>query len=157
MIALHKMCDNTGQWKHGIYCSSMVKTGILAYFTQCWKLKKISRGTWFLITVISKEFLIANLWALRTGATFSWNCNKFFKLLQFHEKILSVPGYFSFVAQHFFLKKFVSAIKKNFKSIWNSFLLLKQIFWEKREFVKKVNKNHVSPHLQHELMQHNSF
>ena len=46
--------------------------------------------------------------------TNSW---KFFKLLQFHENILSVPGYFYFVAQHFFLKKFVSATTKNFKSI----------------------------------------
>ena len=43
--------------------------------------------------------------ALGTRATFSWNCNKFFKLLQFHEKFLSVHGYFSFVPETNFLRK----------------------------------------------------
>ena len=39
--------------------------------------------------------------------------------------------YLLFLQIPFFLKKFVSATKKNFKSIWNFLLLLKQIFWEK--------------------------
>ena len=112
------------------------------------------QNTWILkVKAVKSEFFPVQFrkhthwgkWALGTRATISWNCNKFFKLLQFHGKSLSVPGYFSFFVLHFFLKKFVSATKKNFKSIWNFFLLLlKQIFWEKREFVKKVNKNYVS-------------
>ena len=73
-------------------------------------------------------------------ATFSWNGNKFFKLLQFHEKKLSVPRYFYFVMKHFFLKKSVSATKSNFKSIW-IFFVAETNFLRKRNLYKKYIKN----------------
>ena len=88
-------------------------------------------------------------WIFHQFATNFSNC------CNFMNKFWVTPGIF-FCCATFFLKTFVSATTKNLKSIWIFFLLLKQILWEKREFVKKLNKKHVSPHLQHELMQHNS-
>ena len=97
-------------------------------------------------------------YAFGTWATFSWNCKKFSNCCSFMKKYGVSRHIFLLLCNIFFLKKFVSATKK----ISDQFeflllLLLKQIFWEKRDFVKIVNKKHVSLHLQHELMQHNSF
>ena len=78
------------------------------------------------------------------------NCCNFMK------KFWLFPGIFLLLRNTFFSKKLFQQPKK-FQIDLNFFFLLKQIFWEKREFIKKVNKKHVSPHLQHELMQHNSF
>ena len=60
-------------------------------------------------------------------ATIFSNCCNFMK------KIWVSPSIFLLLRNIFFFKKFVSALKKKFKSIWN-----KQIFWEKREFVSKL-------------------
>ena len=65
--------------------------------------------------------------------TNSW---KFFKLLQFHENILSVPGYFYFVAQHFSQKICFSNNKKfqinlNFVVVAETNFLIKKIICKK--------------------------
>ena len=90
-------------------------------------------------------------WIFHQFATNFSNC------CNFMNKLWVTPGIFLLLRNIFFSKHLFQQQQKNFKSIWNFLLLLKQIFWEKREFVKRVNKKHVSPHLQHELMQHNSF
>ena len=56
------------------------------------------------------------------------------KRIMSHKFMLQVATcvfYLVFLQILFFLKKIVSATQKNFKSIWNFFLLLKQFFWEK--------------------------
>ena len=70
----------------------------------------------------------------------------FFKKLQQIFQIVAIswknfefPRVFFFCCATFFSQKICFSNKKKFKSIWNFFLLLKRIFWEKREFVKKVN------------------
>ena len=57
-----------------------------------------------------------------------------FQIVAISWKKIECPRVFFFCCATFFYQKICFSNKKNFKSIWN-----KQIFWEKREFVKKVN------------------
>ena len=63
------------------------------------------------------------------------------------------PGIFLLLHSIFFSKNLFQQQQK----FQITFFKFRNIFFEKKEFVKKVNKKHVLSHLQHELRQLNSF